>query len=93
VKADALIDGELVALDKKGVSQFQLLQNALRHEATLLYCAFDPMFCDGEDLRKLTLLERKKRLKDILPRHKLMRSAATARGTASSFSRKRSGRV
>jgi ATP-dependent DNA ligase len=33
VKADAVIDGELVALDKNGVSHFQLLQNALRHEA------------------------------------------------------------
>jgi bifunctional non-homologous end joining protein LigD len=72
VKADAVIDGELVALDNKGVSHFQLLQNALRHEAKLLYCAFDLMFCDGEDLRQLTLLERKKRLKDILPRHKLV---------------------
>lgn len=72
VKADAVIDGELVALDNKGVSHFQLLQNALRHEAKLLYCAFDLMFCDGEDLRQLTLLERKKRLKYILPRHKLI---------------------
>jgi bifunctional non-homologous end joining protein LigD len=30
------------------------------------------MFCDGEDLRKLTLLERKARLKEILPGHKLI---------------------
>jgi bifunctional non-homologous end joining protein LigD len=72
VKADAVIDGELVALDKSGVSHFQLLQNALRHEAKLLYCAFDLTFCDGEDLRGLTLLERKKRLKKILPRHRLI---------------------
>ena len=72
VKADAVIDGELVALDKNGVSHFQLLQNALRHEAKLLYCAFDLMFCAGKDLRGLTLLERKKRLKEILPRHKLV---------------------
>ena len=28
VKGDAVIDGELVALDKDGVSHFQLLQNA-----------------------------------------------------------------
>ena len=70
--ADAVIDGELVALDNKGVSHFQLLQNALRDKAKLLYCTFDLMFCDGEDLRELTLLERKKRLKDILPRHKLI---------------------
>jgi len=67
VKGDAVIDGELVALDKKGVSHFQLLQNALRHEAKLLYCAFDIMFLNGEDLRGLTLLERKIPLKNILP--------------------------
>jgi bifunctional non-homologous end joining protein LigD len=72
VKGDAVIDGELVALDKDGVSHFQLLQNALRHEAKLLYCVFDLMFHNGEDLRGLTLLERKERLKDILPRHRLI---------------------
>jgi bifunctional non-homologous end joining protein LigD len=72
VNGDAVIDGELVALDEDGVSHFQLMQNALRHEAKLLYCAFDLMFHDGEDLRGLTMLERKKRLKDILPRHKLI---------------------
>jgi ATP-dependent DNA ligase len=33
VKGDALIDGELVALDKEGASHFQLLQNALRHQS------------------------------------------------------------
>lgn len=72
VKGDAVIDGELVALDKNGVSRFQLLQNALRHEAKLLYCAFDLMFHDGEDLRGMTLLDRKKRLKAVLPRHRLI---------------------
>jgi ATP-dependent DNA ligase len=72
VNGDAVIDGELVALDENGVSHFQLLQNALRHKARLLYCAFDLMFQDGDDLRGFTLLERKKRLKSILPRHKLI---------------------
>jgi bifunctional non-homologous end joining protein LigD len=72
VKGDAVIDGELVALDENGVSHFQLMQNALRHEAKLQYCAFDLMFHDGEDLRSLSLLERKKRLKEILPRNKLI---------------------
>jgi bifunctional non-homologous end joining protein LigD len=85
LKADAVIDGELVALDRKGVSHFQLLQNALRHEAKLLYCAFDLMFCDGEDLRKLTLLERKKRLKEILPRHKLIAFSRHRKGDGIKF--------
>ena len=52
VKGDAVIDGELVAIGKDGVSHFQLLQNALRHEAKLLYCAFDLMFQNAMDLRK-----------------------------------------
>ena len=72
VEADTVIDGELVAIGKDGVSHFQLLQNALRHEAKLLYCAFDLTFENGEDLRKRPLLERKKRLKAILPRDKLI---------------------
>ncbi|BBC03863.1 ATP-dependent DNA ligase [Bradyrhizobium elkanii] len=72
VKGDVVIDGELVAIGKDGVSHFQLLQNALRHEAKLLYCAFDLMFQNAADLRKQPLLERKKRLKAILPRDKLI---------------------
>src|SRR5215213_255954 len=72
VKGDAVIDGELVAIGDDGVSHFQLLQNAVRHEAKLQYYAFDLMFLDGDDLRILPLLERKKRLKGILPKHKLI---------------------
>ncbi len=72
VKQDAVIDGELVAIGRDGVSHFQLLQNALRHEATLLYCVFDLMFEKGVDLRKRPLLERKRRLKSILPGDKLI---------------------
>src|SRR6478672_10699989 len=56
VKRDAVIDGELVALGKNGISRFQLLQNALRHEVKLLYCAFDLMFENRDDLRKMPLL-------------------------------------
>ena len=72
VKGDAVIDGELVALDEYGVSHFQLLQNALRRHAKLLFCTFDLMFQNGEDLRALPLIERKKRLKAILPKHRLV---------------------
>ena len=72
VKGDAVIDGELVALDENGVSHFQLLQNALRKRAKLQFCAFDLMFCNGEDLRGTPLLARKDILKSILPKHKLV---------------------
>jgi bifunctional non-homologous end joining protein LigD len=72
VKKDAVIDGELVALDAQGVSRFQLLQNALNSSAHLHYCAFDMMFLGGEDLRGLPLVERKKRLKAVLPKSPLI---------------------
>jgi bifunctional non-homologous end joining protein LigD len=72
MKADAVIDGELVALDAHGVSRFQLLQNALRTEAKLLYCIFYMMFCQGEDLRGLPLIDRKDRLRRVLPGHPLL---------------------
>ena len=72
VKRDVVIDGELVALDAHGISRFQLLQNALRAEAKLLYCIFDIMFCDGKDLRGRPLLERKDQLRRILPKHSLL---------------------
>jgi bifunctional non-homologous end joining protein LigD len=68
LQRSAVLDGELVALDAKGISRFQLLQNALRSEAKLLYCIFDMMFLEGEDLRRLPLLERKSRLRSVLPK-------------------------
>jgi bifunctional non-homologous end joining protein LigD len=85
VQGDAVIDGELVALGKDGVSHFQLLQNALRHEAKLLYCAFDLMFENGDDLRELPLLERKERLKAILPRDKLIAFSHHRKATGKRF--------
>jgi len=85
VKGDAVIDGELVAIGKDGVSHFQLLQNALRHEAKLLYCAFDLMFANGEDLRNLPLLKRKKRLQAILPRHRLIAFSRHRKATGKKF--------
>ena len=72
VKKDAVIDGELVAIDAHGISRFQLLQNALRTAANLRYCAFDVMFLGGKDLRGLPLVERKERLRALLPKDPLL---------------------
>jgi bifunctional non-homologous end joining protein LigD len=73
---DAVLDGELVALDRRGVSHFQLLQNALRAEAKLRYCIFDLMFLKGEDLRDLPLVERKEKLRHLVPKHPLLSFSA-----------------
>lgn len=64
----AVLDGEVVAMDEKGRSDFQRLQNALKSGDTssLGYFVFDLLFLDGEDLRGLPLIERKRRLKALL---------------------------
>jgi bifunctional non-homologous end joining protein LigD len=72
VRHDCVIDGELVAFDAKGISRFQLLQNALRTTTNLHYCAFDLMFLGGEDLRNLPLVERKEKLQAVLPKDPLL---------------------
>lgn len=63
-----IIDGEVVVLDVDGRSDFQLLQNTLKHkqQAPFVYFLFDILYFEGYDLRKLPLIERKSILKDIL---------------------------
>ncbi len=69
---DALIDGEIVALDAAGVPQFSALQAALSEGKTgdLIFFAFDLLFHGREDLRELPLHERKARLKRMLEKRK-----------------------
>jgi bifunctional non-homologous end joining protein LigD len=65
---DALIDGEIVALDHNGAPDFSTLQAALSDGDTgnLIFYAFDLLFVDGEDIRRVPLGERKARLKQLL---------------------------
>ena len=63
----ALVDGELVALDKKGASSFPALQAALSagKDATLHLFLFDLLHLDGWDLRACKLLDRKRVLSGL----------------------------
>ncbi len=65
---DCIIDGEICALDENGAPDFAALQAALSEGKTgdLVYFAFDLLFEDGEDLRSMRLVDRKKRLQDLL---------------------------
>jgi bifunctional non-homologous end joining protein LigD len=66
----ALLDGEIVVLDKHGVSRFELLQQLGGSRRGLAYFAFDLLSLDGDDLTRLPLEERKKRLKKLVGRGK-----------------------
>jgi bifunctional non-homologous end joining protein LigD len=64
----AILDGELVALLPSGLASFQALQNADKpaENTRLVYYAFDLLYLDGYDLRRMSLAERKERLREIL---------------------------
>ena len=60
---NAIIDGEIVCLDAQGVSQFYQL---LSRKAEPVFCAFDLLWLNGEDLRNQPLTARKKRLARLI---------------------------
>lgn len=65
---DIVLDGEILVIDEKGISNFGDLQN-WRSEAdgSLVYYVFDLLWYDGKDLRELPLLQRQAILKEVLP--------------------------
>ena len=62
---DAILDGEIVALDGAGKPAFYDL---MKRQCQAVYYAFDILWPNGRDLRELPLLERKKILPKIIPR-------------------------
>jgi bifunctional non-homologous end joining protein LigD len=68
----AILDGEIVVLDKQKKSNFQLLQNAFKEEndKKCQYFIFDLPFYQGKDLSPLSLIERKELLKKIILKKK-----------------------
>ena len=61
----AVLDGEIVCLNADGRSNFYALMFRRRSP---FFCAFDALEIDGVDLRGLPLLERKRRLFNVMPR-------------------------
>lgn len=62
-----VFDGEVVAFDKNGKSDFGLLQESIKKgNSSLYYCIFDLLSINGEDLRNLPLIERKAKLERLL---------------------------
>ena len=59
----AILDGEIICLDSHGRSVFNALVH--RRSAPVFY-AFDLVWLDGQDLRKLPLFERKRSLRALL---------------------------
>jgi bifunctional non-homologous end joining protein LigD len=73
----AILDGEVVALDAEGRASFSLMQQrtgfrpgghraAAKADVPVLYYAFDLLYLDGYDWRRVPRKERKKKLASLL---------------------------
>src|SRR5467141_1091564 len=72
---EAILDGEIVALDARGHGSFERLQERMHVRAPsehlvaqipVVYFVFDLLYCDGYDLRKSSLIERKQLLNRVM---------------------------
>jgi bifunctional non-homologous end joining protein LigD len=74
---NAILDGEVVALDEEGKASFSLMQQrtgfrpggkraAGNADVPVLYYAFDLLYLDGYDWRRVPLEERKRKLASLL---------------------------
>ena len=64
-----VIDGEVVALDRHGISRFGRLQRRGKERVAIYLYVFDLLRFEGTDLRELPLRERKQQLRDGLRFH------------------------
>jgi len=65
----AWLDGEVTVVDDRGRTSFQALQNALSDPAgeQLVYFVFDVLYLDGYDLLGVSLSDRKRLLRTLIP--------------------------
>jgi bifunctional non-homologous end joining protein LigD len=78
-----LLDGEVVVFNKKNVSSFQALQQGSGHAS---YAVFDCLYCNGRDLRKEPLSERRAVLESgVSPKPLLLLSVKLATNGLKAF--------
>jgi bifunctional non-homologous end joining protein LigD len=95
---EAIVDGEVVALDENGAPDFGLLQEAISGfrsgdrgrgnrspRARLVYQAFDLLHLDGRSLLRVPLEDRKRLLKSVLRESGRVRFASHVEGDGVAF--------
>jgi len=64
---EAILDGEVVVIDKNGIPDFQKLQNySPQTKGTLKFYVFDMLYLNGHSMLDLKLLERKSLIPEVL---------------------------
>src|SRR5207237_6737168 len=86
VKAEqAVLDGEIVALDEEGRPSFQLLQNRGKEPHPMQYVVFDIVYLDGQRLFRVPLEDRKRLRRDIVHDSGLLKYSDHVPGQGTDF--------
>src|SRR5438445_470588 len=81
----AVLDGEIVALDEEGRPSFQLLQNRGKEPHPMQYVVFDIVYLDGQRLFRVPLEDRKRLLRDIVHDSALLKYSDHVPGEGKAF--------
>jgi bifunctional non-homologous end joining protein LigD len=86
IKLNAVLDGEIVVLNEKGLPDFQKLQHYDENNTfPICYYIFDLLAVNGKDITALTLIERKKMLKTIIKKNTVIKYSDHLVGKGISF--------
>ncbi len=85
-KINAVLDGEIIVINEKGISDFENLQH-WRSEADgeLIFYVFDILWYDGYDLMSIPLIERKQILQAVIPQSNIIRISESFETGATEF--------
>ncbi len=79
----SLIDGEIVAFNSAGKTDFSTLQAAITEGGAMVCFVFDLLVDRGEDIRSLPLIERKRRLGALMKgKHNVLQLSEHIKGNA-----------
>jgi bifunctional non-homologous end joining protein LigD len=82
----AVVDGEIIVADDKGISNFNDLQNwRSGADGELIYYLFDLLWLNGKNMMDIPLTARRKALEAIIPEEGIIRLSQTFDATGTSF--------
>lgn len=89
VENNVILDGEIVVLNKDGISQFQALQNYDENTpGSLRFYVFDMLFLNGHSMLNLPLLERKSLIPEVIEDLNMVQYCDHIEGMGTAFYKK-----
>lgn len=82
----AILDGETIILGETGHPDFKALRHAIvAHQERLVFVAFDLLYLNGHDLRRMHLIERRELLEDLVSDEGAIQFSHSHEGNAAAF--------